>query len=350
VEPDGVGDYATLLADELDRSAGLSSVFLQGTLPEAAPLRADRWPTTAVSTHRAEDLLRTVSELIARHSPIAIVVHVSLYGYQKRGVPTWLLVGLKKWKKRPGALPLVAIFHELWVSDGSNPLKSSFWAAPAQRFITRSLHELSDAAITTTELFKRRLLAVQRRTAPQVIVANVFSNVGEPISVPKIAERPPRLVVFGGEGVSIIARQCGSELGRILKTATIREIVQVGKQKQSVPAAFFGIPVAAKGMLPATELSKLLQTSRLGVLPYGNRSVLGKSSILAAYATHGVVPIALKVTNEDSDGLEANVNYLIASQMDALNNLEAMQQNLRSWYSGHSLAVQAQRLADIIRC
>jgi hypothetical protein len=349
-EPDGVGDYATHLADALERSAGLGSVFLQGTMTEAAPPRADRWPTAVLSVRRADNLLKTISDLMVQHSPIAVIVHVSLYGYQKRGVPTWLAVGLRRWKKRAGSVPLVAIFHELWASH-SNPFNSSFWVAPAQRFITRSLHGLSDAVITTTELFKRRLVAAQQRGAPPVSVANVFSTVGEPTSVPAIAERPARLVFFGGEGVSLIARQYGSELSRVLKKATIREIVQIGKQAEPPPTTVLGIPVSAKGVLPAPELSKLLQTSRLGILPYGNRSVLGKSTILAAYAIHGVVPVALKVTHEDADGLEADVNYLVASsRLKALNDLEAMQQNIRSWYSGHSLAVQAQRLADIIRC
>jgi hypothetical protein len=350
-EPDGVGDYATLLADALERSAGLGSVFLQGTLEEVAAPRADRWPTAIVPARRPDELLKSISTLMAQHAPIAVVVHVSLYGYQERGVPMWLAVGLRRWKQRAGSVPLVAIFHELWVPDSLNPLKSSFWAAPAQRFITRSLHELSDAAITTTEMYKRRLDAAQRKGAPQVVVANVFSTVGEPLSVPAIAERPPRLVVFGGEGVSVIARQCRSELRRVLTTAAIGEIVQIGKQAPPTPAAVLGIPVAAKGMLPAPELSKLLQASRLGVLPYGNRSVLGKSTILAAYATHGVVPVALKVTHEDTDGLEANVNYLVASrQMGAVNDLEVMQQNIRGWYTGHSLSIQAQGLAAMIQC
>ena len=348
-EPDGVGDYATHLADALERSAGLGSVFLQGTTAEAAPPRADRWPTAVLPVRRADNLLKTISDLMAQHSPIAVVVHVSLYGYQKRGVPTWLAVGLRRWKKRAGSAPLVAIFHELWASH-SNPFNSSFWVAPAQRFITRSLYGLSDAVITTTELFKRRLVSAQK-VAPPVSVANVFSTVGEPTSVPAIAERPARLVFLGGEGVALIARQYGTELSRVLEKATIREIVQIGKQTEPPPTTVLGLPVSAKGVLPAPELSKLLQTSRLGILPYGNRSVLGKSTILAAYAIHGVVPVALKVTHEDADGLEADVNYLVASrQLETLNDLEAMQQNIRSWYRGHSLSLQAQRLAAIIQC
>jgi hypothetical protein len=317
-------------------------------MAEAAPPRPDRWPTTVVPAHRADDLLTIISKLMAQHSPIAVVVHVSLYGYQKRGVPMWLAVGLRRWKQRPGCIPLVTIFHELWVPDSSNILKSSCWGAPAQRYITCSLHAISDAAITTTERFKSRLGAAQRKGAPEVIVANVFSTVGEPMSVPAIAERPPRLVVFGGEGISVIAKQCGSEIGHILEAAAIGEIVQIGKQKQPTPAAVLGIPVVTKGVLPAAELSKLLQTSRLGILPYGNRSVLGKSTILAAYAVHGVVPVALKVTHEDSDGLVAGVNYLVARQTCAANNLEAMQKKNRGWYAGHSLSLQAKRLAEII--
>src|SRR5262249_22771006 len=185
--------------------------------------------------------------------------------------------------------------------------------------------------------------------SPHAIVANVFSNIGEPVSVPAIAERPPRVVVFGGGGASAIAHQRGSEIRNLFEMASIREIVEIGRTPPS-PVTVFGVPVVAKGMLSQPEVSQLLLTSRLGVLPYGNRSVLGKSGILAAYAAHGVVPVALKVTHKDSDGLVAGVHYLVASkQVAAAKDFAAMQQNLRTWYAGHSLSLQAQRLAAIIK-
>jgi hypothetical protein len=89
--PDGVGDYATLLADTLDRCAGLSSVFVQGADSQSAPPRIDGWSTTAMSVPCAKGLKATLSELTALHHPIAVLVHISLYGYQKRGIPTWLV-------------------------------------------------------------------------------------------------------------------------------------------------------------------------------------------------------------------------------------------------------------------
>ena len=110
------------------------------------------------------------------------------------------------------------------------------------------------------------------------------------------------------------------------------------------------IPVVARGMLPAAMVSAILSESRLGILPYPNRSVLGKSGIMAAYAAHGVVPVAMEVSHEDADGLNAGLHYMTASAPVASSSaLESMQRKLLDWYRGHALEVQAQHYAAIIR-
>src|SRR5579871_5285977 len=105
--PDGVGDYATLLAEALDAEVRVSSVFLQGTPAHTAQPRNDRWLTVPVRRRSAEILRADLSALIMAHRPVAVVAHISPYGYQTHGLPIWLSAGLNSWKRQGTSFPLI---------------------------------------------------------------------------------------------------------------------------------------------------------------------------------------------------------------------------------------------------
>jgi len=347
--PDGVGDYASLLAQALRQHAGLESLFLQGTTAAAAPPRHDCWPTLSVPKRTSDALLMTLSTVTSEYSPSAVLAHVSLYGYQSRGLPAWLPDGLERWKAQHRDVPLIMMFHEVWAADARDPLTSSFWTAPLQRRIVGRLRMISDALVTTTQRYQQ-LLGASARSGPQAVVLNVFSNVGEPDEVLAPDERPSRMVIFGGMGSAQLAAQHAGQMGRLLAAAGITEIVDIGKRSQQMPGGIDSIPVVARGMLPAADVSAILSESRIGILPYPNRSVLGKSGIMAAYAAHGVVPVAMQVSHEDADGLNAGLHYMTASAPVASSSaLKSVQTKLLEWYRGHALGVQAQHYAAIIR-
>lgn len=344
IVPDGVGDYSTRLAEGLRSAAGIKSVFLQGTPSSLAPPRNDGWQTASVSTRSSEALIAALDEINGTHNPVAAIVHVSLYGYQKRGVPFWLAEGLKCWRAGGRRARLIMIFHETWTADARNPLRSSFWLAPAQRRIVRAFYGMADAALTTTARYAK-LLRHTSALGPEATIQNVFSNVGEPQHFSPTCERLPRLAVFGGAGISSLAHRHPEALRWVLEALAIREIVDIGAR--AAPFSVSGIPVKAFGLLPAPEISSLLLTCRAGLLPYGNRSVLGKSTILAAFAAHGVVPVALEISDEDADGLIVGEHYLVAGRT-AERDLETMQACIYDWYRSHSLPVQAGLIAGIV--
>lgn len=129
----------------------------------------------------------------------------------------------------------------------------------------------------------------------------------------------------------------------------VEEIVDIGGRTVSAPPSVAGVPLTAKGRLPAGAVSDILSTCRVGVLPYGNRVVLGKSGVLAAYAAHGVVPVAFDVTHENADALMTGHDYIDGDAgLPASADLQVMQQRVCDWYQGHTLAKQAQRMAKLI--
>ena len=156
-EPDGIGDYGTLLARALLERAGIESVFLSGTPVRTELPRADDWHTVPVRERTASDLVAQLSELCRTAAPLAVVIHVSGYGYEKRGVPYWLLQGLRAWRRTHANCSLLGVFHELFATG--RIWNSSFWLSQPQRRITQGIWDLCDGALTTTAPFFEQLVA-----------------------------------------------------------------------------------------------------------------------------------------------------------------------------------------------
>jgi hypothetical protein len=330
--PDGVGDHSTLLADGLFKHFGITSHFVQSD-PAAHP-RLDRWPTLSLEARTGALLRNLLARLTHEQNPQALIIHLSLYGYQARGIPFWLAEGLEGWKRYFPNVPIICLFHELWSSHGS-PLRSAFWLWPLQRRIALRILDIADASITTTGSFKQRLKESSPNLTPEPIVLNVFSNMGEPQEIPPTDHRPARIACFGGVGIARLMCSHALKLRNVLASAGIREIVDIGARTEQPPSSIFSIPVIPFGTIPAEQVSALLLHSRFGIMPYGNRQVLGKSGIFAAYASHGVIPVALESSHEDGDGLSQGTHYVGA--VGAHRPLNEIQANIRQWYAGHAL-------------
>lgn len=352
-EPDGVADYALALARALRAYRGANSVFLSGTPSvEAMPVEDD-WKTVCVPQRHAQTLADTIQCLSAETDARAVVLQFSGYGYQKRGVPFWLVDGLRIWKRRNGRVPLVTIFHELYATG--RPWQSAFWLSPLQKRIARSILHLSSAAITPTDLYSRSLSQWRDRNVSKITAMPVFSNVGEPGCGSAPCARTAAAVVFGRAGVE--DRLFGtyhSKIERIISVLGIEKILDVGPRESSIPRTLAGAPVIAKGVLPPPAVSELLQRARFGFVVYP-LDLIGKSGVFAAYAAHGVVPIVLSDKQGMFDGLQPARHFLDGLRLGTCadtHDLASMQRALFGWYTAHSLKVQAEFLANSIplRC
>ncbi len=299
----GVRDYASMLADQL-----------------GAPVR-ELTPQTDTREWSGDMLL----------------LHFSGYGFQKRGVPTWLLPEIKRLRSRFKVFGVV--FHELYASGP--PWSSAFWLSGIQRRIARDLLEQADFWLTNREMAAQWLRS-QNASAPHRVMP-VFSNVGEPEVLDN--EREASIVVFGSEALRLQVYGFGD--GEIFRFAKRHQLAihDIGKPMQdaTMAASLAEASVIRHGMLPAEQVSQALATARFGALFYG-ADYVGKSGIFAAYAAHGACPILLGDEMGAYDGLQPNVHY--AAGFGALDDTRGLDPWLigraaRRWYEPHRIAAHS---------
>jgi hypothetical protein len=348
-EPSGVADHALALARALRAYGGANSVFLSGTPSTDATPVDDDWKTVCVPKRQAQILADTVQLLSTETNTRAVVLHFSGYGYQKRGVPAWLVQGLQIWSRRAGRVPLLTIFHELYATG--RPWQSAFWVSSLQKQIARSILKLTSAALTPTDLYRKRLSEWRDGDAAKITAMPVYSNVGEPGCGCAPCTRTAAAVVFGLTGVEDrIFGIYRSEVERIVSALGIEKIFDVGPRSSAMPRTLAGAPVISKGVLPQGAVSELLQRVRFGFVAYP-LDFIGKSGVFAAYAAHGVVPIVLSEKQGAADGLQPARHFLDGLRLEAgagAKDLASIQRELFTWYKSHSLNVQADFIMNFI--
>jgi hypothetical protein len=325
----------------MSKQNGFNSVFLTGTPAEIeAPLQ-DAWRTVPVGARKPRVLAERLTQLCQGIGPSAVIVHISGYGYQKRGVPLWLLNGLRHWRQNHRDVRLIGIFHELFAKG--KVWNSSFWLSRAQRHVTRELWCLCDFGLTNTASYFGELESWRPEMRGRLEVMPIFSNVGEPDNVVSPNERPPHVAVFGLKGVDqLIYRDQVLDTAAVINGLGIWKVIDIGARAQPPPSHLGQAAVIPFGRLSRHCVSRHLLTCRFGLLSY-DVARLGKSGVFAAYAVHGVIPICVGSNAKPGDGLEEGKHFLREpSPSAAVPNLRAIQINLNNWYRSHSIMKQAE--------
>jgi hypothetical protein len=317
--PGGVHAYAEALAEALSRGQSLAS-----DLVPAGPELAGALAGTSVC-----------------------LVHYVNYAYHPRGCPAGLVRDLRRWREGKPGRRLVTFFHEVYA--GGPFWRSSFWLGPVQRRLAAVLARASDRVATSLALYGRMLARLVPRQEVEVIP--VFSTVGEPEEVLAHTERPPRLVVFGGLGARSRAYGERETLAAACRALGAEEIVDLGPPV-ATPSAVAGVPVLARGMLPAAAVCAELLGARAGFLAYPV-DLLPKSTIFAAYCAHGLLPVCASACRLDT-GLDVGLDIDTppcwtpgAGPLPA-NRSQALADAARAWYLPHALARQAEIFCSLL--
>jgi hypothetical protein len=284
---DGVGDYALIVANKLRQTYGRESIFAAGELDSATS--ADGFDAVSLNSLGREEAGREFDH---------VILHCVNYGYQKRGVPFALLGVLRKLRGK-GIGCLLTIFHELYAS--APPWRSAFWLRPLQVHISRSIAELSDACIVSSEA----TLAELKRLAPgaKVSVHPVVSNFGEPsLASDHFAHRDlHRWVICGGTAlVERSIRSFRTIVNRIPEAFSPRELVVLGgtdnPATRATIAQLRNLGCAYHPQIEAEEASRILSTCSFAWVDYFHRldvpiSAILKSTAFAAACAHGIIPV-----------------------------------------------------------
>ncbi len=337
---DGVGDYALLLAQQLQQKAGLDSNFIVAK-PSWQADDAINYDAQAI-THRSSDtLLKTLIQL----DSTVVLLHYVPHGYARKACPFWLVQGLEAWQAHNTQTRIVTMFHELYAFDWQRPWSSDFWLSPVQKAIASKLSQLSDICLTTTEKYAKSLCIMNRRQHSYPSALPVFSNIGEPTSILDLSQRQPRLVIFGQHhSKQKVYRHSLAELAQVCEKLDIEEIFDLGPRTGYAPAQIGPAGVQELGALPMHELRDILAGTRFGFLTY-DPGRLAKSGIFAAYCAYGILPINATHQNIRIDGLALGEHYitpkLLLQHRDRLTSLQQIASTAHAWYTEHNLSQHA---------
>ncbi len=262
----------------------------------------------------------------------SVLLHLSGYGYARKGAPFWLLE--KMIALRPQVESFGIFFHEIYATGP--PWRTAFWMSPAQRYIAMRMVRLCDYWITNRELSEAWLKSYS--TTKLHATLPVFSNVGEGRS-PLVA-RSRTAVVFGGPELrSSTYSRHGAELLSWARRHGI-SIVDIGAPMADLQlvARLKDLGVAFKGRLDAVTTGEILSSAAFGCLTYDFRYV-AKSGVFAAYSSYGLCPILFSTDYGAADGLAPHVHYmpgLPAADIEQAAFI-AMASNASAWYKRHDL-------------
>lgn len=337
---DGVGDYALNLARQLRQDFAVETHFIVGN-PKVIELpKSEVFSAIQVKEHSAANFLSLLPNDSQQES--IVLLHYVGYGYAKRGCPVWLIDALEKWRSTKVNCFLITMFHEVYASG---PIwSSSFWLSPLQKNLAVRLSRLSDRCLTSKQGYAEMLRELSGGKQNKIPALPVFSNIGEPESVPPLITRSPRLVIFGSSSNrQRVYQRSRSALANTCQELEIEEILDVGPTTNLDLSSIHGIPVLQMGKRTAAEISSMMLNSRAGFFDY-HTEYLSKSTIFAAYCAHGLIPIGTFYSDLQVDGLEAGKHYWLADRSIGKLNLEigqAIADRAHAWYQNHNLSAQA---------
>ncbi|NEQ53625.1 MAG: glycosyltransferase family 4 protein [Leptolyngbya sp. SIO3F4] len=336
---DGVGDYALQLAHELCDRNQIRSDFLVFRPSCRLQSQVDGFTVHRLDLHTIQGLVDQVPKNIS-----TIFLQYSNYPYLqgKLDTPMWLVDALKVLKQR--GIRIVVMFHEL------PTLRYKWLRCPnfVQRRVSRGLAKVADVVVTNNTAFQQKL--TQWTRSPVHCVPN-FSTIGEVTDVKPLSERKRSLVVFGSSDRTRVYRNNTETLNHLCQTLEIDTLYDVGRPVDWDDQGL-DVNVVRTGFLSAADVSELMAESMAGVFDYRRfPQNLAKSTVYAAYCSHGLLPICNGNGLKPQDDIVANHHYLVTSTLQEFaqpSSLQAIADNAYAHYRTRTLAECARKFAEVI--
>lgn len=344
-------DYALLLAEELLKSHGIQTAFVAANSSGNSKCREyEKWQVKNIASRTPEELMQAIRHLSSGRAVPNVVLHYSNYGYETRGTPFWLFAGLKELRKIIPTMRLKTVFHELYAMGW--PWQSSFWLSPIQRSLAKRVARLSDSIITSLPLYGR-ILESWGLPREKLTVRAVFSTVGEIVSPIPLGQRKRQLIVFGSSGLKRrLYLEAGADLANWMERLDIEGVVDIGAVASVEAKIVRGMRIHEMGVIPASQVSGILAESYAGAIAYPP-GVLGKSTIFAAYCSHGVLPLVFAKKSVGPEEVESGKHYILAGDPKVGANESYHYEEIAgasySWYQGHNLAQLASHVVKAMK-
>jgi hypothetical protein len=353
---DGVGDYAHLLSAALADRHGILTKFI--ACDPLKPVLENHYPRFNAASNDLSPIQlpqRSKDELLSildRHVDIdTILLHYVGYGYAKRGCPFWLRAALSKWRQAKSSRKLVTMFHEVYAKS-ERPWSSQFWTSPIQQQIAKDLVDLSDAVMTSNQLFVNLIQGLSNKHDRQIDILPVFSTIGECSSPLPLTQRQPWLVTFGNSQLrKSIYTDSLKQLATVCQQLEIKEIYDIGHNSSEIVRSIPAVKVNAMGVLPAAEIAQIFSNVRVGFINYSIPYV-AKSTIFAAYCSHQLLSVFdNRNLGNNLDGIKLDRHYWSArntSDSIDLDTAQSIANNAYQWYDLHNLNRVAIHFANLL--
>jgi hypothetical protein len=266
-----------------------------------------------------------------------LIVQYSGYGFDSRGAPLALLRAIRAWRCQTKSAKLILMAHELWHSP-------PWWkpAAAIQFFHKRELCALakcSDQVFTSTEGYllsmtpfvepsKLRCLPIGSNIIPNYPPENPYRILG-------------RWVLFGKQGSRLVSlKSFGPNLSLLHSKGLLQRLIVIGSRdrsdldEQEIRLLQQYLPTHAyeqTGLLTEEQISECLLQAEFGVLGQSFESFT-KSTILMAYASHGVVPVVPAGPHRDSPYSWIQLVDNLLTPNTGGYSLTAIRSSLLDWY------------------
>lgn len=278
----GVGDYALAVSKAMNiREPGINSSCIAAGIETFGK----QTPGTSRFWNKVEDAL-------GDDTLLAAVIHYSGYGYASNGAPGWLPIALLDRPEKFRNTKILAFFHELYAPLW--PLRKSFYTTGIQKRVARRVLHACDFAFTNRKASATWLEQQAKGSQGKIPFLPVPSNVGQLASPISYESRAPHAIIFGNQKAKrpFLAGRGAQQVATVCQRLAIKTIFEIGRPcpNATLKAHLKGIDFQQTGFLPDAEVSSLLRNARIGFFDYFP-GYLSKSGVLAALASHGVVPI-----------------------------------------------------------
>lgn len=265
-----------------------------------------------------------------------VVLHYAGRAYHRYGCPWWLPPVLADWKRKSPGRHLMVLFHEL---PGNFPITSRhFWIDMCNRRLVRKLAKVADTIITNTAEHADKLGAISGRT--DIHWFPVPSNIpAEPRA--STARVRTEFVIFGlpfgrWQTLQMFDEEirAWSEGGRLTKLHFIgpQDDKFEPRAKDLISAWRHSNIATHHGMLPETEVSRLLGRAQFGLVS-ATLNNWSKSAVFMAFASHGC-PVVSKI---DSD--TPPLSFIVApEEVNTIDDVDLAERSrsLQEWYRAHA--------------
>jgi hypothetical protein len=248
----------------------------------------------------------------------------------------WIVKLIKELRQSGQARGVVTYFHELYAFGP--PWRSAFWVSAFHRYFVYQVLAASDRVFTNTQQRVRTLQRFSFRKR-DIEYMPVFSTVMEPSGHPNFNQRSDTAVLFGIEDNRKRALRAFGGL-KALTAFGIKNVVEIGQGDSVCPPAS---EWQFLGRLDKQEVSRVLLNARFGLVTH-LPTELAKSTVFAAYAAHGCIPLIPNHGGDLPEGLRYGLNVLSMTRPvheQTVAELALVSANITNWYAAHTSAIVA---------